>query len=191
MINLTKYSQLNTTFELRFAAPHIFFIIRHETLPYLDIAVAMQMTVFTTSPSLFLFFPSFHREQVCQESELMKSEMQIMTVQLGSTATADENPRPNKGERNSSIFIFTCVPLRDKRIFTFSADKSLGSIHFPREYIMLQLTCECRRMITYFLHCMIFLNTILLKNSMVFSNVHNGTILHNLCTNVFAANYIN
>lgn len=89
----------------------------------------------------------------------MKSEMQIMTAQLGSTAATDENPRSNKGERNSSIFIFTCVPLRDKRIFTSSAEKSLGSVHFPREYIMLRLTCECMRMITMdFLHCMIFLN---------------------------------
>lgn len=139
----------------------------------------MQMTV-SPPPLCPFFFFSFHREQVCQESELMKSEMQIMTAQLGSTAPADENPRPNKGERNGSIFIFTRVPSRDKRIFISLAEKSSGSVHFPCEYIMLRSTCECRRMITtYFLHCMIFLNMILLKNSIIVSNMHNSTIFHN------------
>lgn len=85
------------------------------------------MTAFTA-----LSFLSSPRTSMSQESELMKSEMQIMTAQLGSTAAADENPRPNKGEKNGSIFIFTRMPPRDKRIFTSSARKLFSNVHFPR-----------------------------------------------------------
>lgn len=41
-------------------------------------------------------------------------------------------PQSDKGEKNSSIFIFTRVPSRDKRIFTSSAKKLPSNIHFPR-----------------------------------------------------------
>lgn len=74
-----------------------------------------------------ILFPSrpfsFSTTSMSQESELMKSEMQIMTAQLGSTAAADESPQSDKGEKNDTIFIFTRVPLRDKQIYTSSAKK--------------------------------------------------------------------
>jgi len=97
--------------------PLVFFLVRHDT-PRFDTVVTMQITVFTA-----LSFLSSPRTSMSQESELMKSEMQIMTAQLGSTMATDENPRPDKGEKNGSIFIFIRMPPRDKRIFTSSARK--------------------------------------------------------------------
>jgi len=54
----------------------------------------------------------------------MKSEMQIMTAQLGSTAATDESPRSDKERREEergSVFVFVRVRPRDKRIFASSA----------------------------------------------------------------------
>lgn len=96
-------SPLNTGLELQFAAPRILPPHRSRNTPCFDAAVAMQMTMFTPLSRPLTFSPP----SVSQESELMKSEMQIMTEQLGSTAAADESPQSDKGERNSSVFIFT------------------------------------------------------------------------------------
>lgn len=143
--------------------------------PISTIAV-MQMTVFTT-PSLSLFFPSPRTSMSRERIDEIRNADHDRTIGINCS---NRRESLNKGERNS-IFIFTCVPLRDKRIFTSLAEKSLGSVHFPREYIMLRLTWECMRMITmYFLHCITFLNMILLKNSMIPSTAHNSTILHTL-----------
>jgi len=82
--------------------------------------LAMQMTLY--SP-LSLTHPLLE-VNVSRESELMKSEMQIMTAQLGSTVATDESPRSDKGRREEerdSVFVFVRVRPRDKRIFASSA----------------------------------------------------------------------
>ena len=137
---------LNTGLELQFTAP------RSYSSSSSDSKHPVSKSRLRYKWQYSLPFPSslFSPPNVSQESELMKSEMQIMTAQLGSTATADESPRSDKGEKKGSIFVFTRVPSRDKRIFTSFAKKSSGNMRFPRGYVT-QSTCECTRTITTYL----------------------------------------
>lgn len=162
-------SPLNTGLELQFA-PRILPPHRSRNTPFRRRGRDANDNVHSPSRPL-----SFSPPSVSQESELMKSEMQIMTAQLGSTASADESPQSDKGERND-IFIFTRVPSRDKRIFTSSAKKSSGRTHFPRGYVTLRSTCECTKTITmYFSLCVTLLNMILSKSSGSPMNAYNVT----------------
>jgi len=117
---------LNTGLELQFTAP------RSYSSSSSDSKHPVSKSRLRYKWQYSLPFPSslFSPPNVSQESELMKSEMQIMTAQLGSTATADESPRSDKGEKKGSIFVFTRVPSRDKRIFTF-CEKIVRQYAFP------------------------------------------------------------
>jgi len=65
----------------------------------------------------------------------MKSEMQIMTAQLGSTVATDESPRSDKGRRaeeRSSVFVFgACAPVISG--FLLLLRKTEQRAHFPRK----------------------------------------------------------